>query len=522
MDSMRLGPYVALRELGRGGSSVVYEAQRDDESTKVALKVGVASADDAEGRSSHKRFLDEAERLSRVDHPAVVRVVAAGELPDGAPFIAMELCEGESLAARLARGPLPLDEAMKLFGAIAQGLQALHDEGLLHRDVKPENVMLVAHGPEKRGRERSVEDELGPADASNLRPVLIDLGIAKDTRAPASTTTQTGIVRGTPAAMAPERFFGQGASIATDVYEAALLLYVMIAGRAPWEDGTDVDQRLDAKPLAEVADVPASLSDVVMRALAVRSARRPASIRALMEELTAARSGNEPPRVTTEIATRPADGRTAPPPQAQKPRAANGLGRIVVGSLIGLVGVGIGVAVAGSRDTPAALDTAAYVASATPPSVAPAGAPTEASAVSVAPTADDALSARPAAERPNEEPNEEPDVGQTATASPSSSASASSTAAPQPRPTASAKALSPPKACVALDDFICANKGAAICAQARQNSLETAAMRTSPAERDAWGRGCRMTHLEMQREVWEVDDRLKDDARRRVEVPPLN
>ncbi len=519
MDSTRFGPYLVLRELGRGGSSVVYEAQRDGEPTKVALKVGVANADDAEGRSSHKRFLDEAARLSRVDHPAVVRVVAAGELPDGAPFIAMELCEGESLAARLARGPLPLDEAMKLFGAIAQGLQALHDEGLLHRDVKPENVMLVANRPETSGSDGGAEGEPDPSDESAARPILIDLGIAKDTRAPASTTTQTGIVRGTPAAMAPERFFGQGASIATDVYEAALLFYVMIAGRAPWEDGTDVDQRLDAKPLADVADVPSSLSDVVMRALAVRSARRPASIRALLEELTAAPVGLDERRVTTEIATRPSDGRTAPPPQAQKPRLASGLGRIVVGSLIGVAGLGIGLAVAGSRDPSAPVAAAAAVASAAPvESGAPAGAPT----VSIQATAANTENSRPAAESANEPANEAPDVAPSATAAPSMSSGASNSAAPQPRPTAGAKPLPPPKACVALDDFICANKGPAICAQARQNSQETATIRTSPASRDAWGRGCRMTHMEMQTEVWRVDDRLKDDARRRVEVPPPN
>jgi serine/threonine-protein kinase len=506
VDSTRLGPYVALREIGRGGSSVVYEARRDDEPTRVALKVGAVSADDAEARSSRKRFLDEAARLSRVDHPAVVRVLAAGELPDGAPFIAMELCEGESLAARLARGPLALDEAMRLFEAVAHGLQALHDEGLLHRDVKPENVMLVRSAPELLAGEHSVAGLPTPTDVADTRPVLIDLGIAKDTRAPASTTTQTGIVRGTPASMAPERFFGQGATVATDVYEAALLLYVMIAGRPPWEDGADVDQRLDAKPLAEVADVPSSLSDVVMRALAVRSARRPQSIRALLEELTAARSAIGERRETTEIATRPSDGRTAPPPQVPQPRlASGGLGRIVVGSLIGLAGVGIGLAVASARDTSTAVDAT------TLPSAAP--------AASVEQTAD-AAESRPAAERLNEPSAQAPTP--TALPATSTTTSASGTASPQARSTATAKLLPPPKACVELDDFLCATKGPTICAKARENTQETAAMRTSPEARDIWARGCRMTHMELQSEIWKVDDRLKNDARRRVEAPPPN
>ena len=131
---------------------------------------------------------------------------------------------------------------------------ALHEAGLLHRDLKPENVFLPNDGGAK----------------------LLDFGIAKDISAPSSTTTQAGVARGTPATMAPERFFGAPASESSDVYELALLLYAMLVGHLPWADTTDASVRLDpVSPIDAGAGVSKKLSVEIMRALSTRPERRP-------------------------------------------------------------------------------------------------------------------------------------------------------------------------------------------------------------------------------------------------------
>lgn len=128
-------------------------------------------------------------------------MLAVGELPapDGRTYLAMERLEGETLAAVLARGPLPVARALAVFEELCGAVDALHDRGLIHRDLKPENVFVVA----------------------DRHAVLLDFGIAKELAAPASTTTMDGAVRGTPAYMAPEHFFGQPAGVATDLHELA-------------------------------------------------------------------------------------------------------------------------------------------------------------------------------------------------------------------------------------------------------------------------------------------------------------
>src|SRR5688572_8602695 len=176
--------------------------------------------------SERDRFLAEARLLMDMTHPGVVKVLAAGALPDGRPYLAMELLRGESLAARLVRAPVPLAAAIGLFVQLADAVAAMHARGLLHRDLKPENVMLVSDGQREHA-------------------VLLDFGIAREMDGGEVAPTRTGIVRGTPAYMAPERFFGQPATVATDVYELAVTLFAMIAGRLPWADCIDPEVRLN-------------------------------------------------------------------------------------------------------------------------------------------------------------------------------------------------------------------------------------------------------------------------------------
>jgi len=284
-----------LELIGEGGSAEVRAGRL--RGRQVALKLPKDFGDS----KRCERFLDEARMLQRVRHPHVIEVIDAGLLPDGRPYLAMPLLRGETLAQRLARSPLSLEHAMRIFDAIADGVSALHDAGLVHRDLKPENVFLL-------------EDET---------PLVLDLGIAKEAGSAPSTATQDGVVRGTPSTMAPERFFGASASEASDVYELALTLYAMLAGRLPWDDAADADARLHAPSLTELGiAVPRALSDEIAKALSTRPERRPPSVRALRDRVRTAAAVDDPAsRRTAEVPVR--DVRERPPiSQARTPDIA--------------------------------------------------------------------------------------------------------------------------------------------------------------------------------------------------------
>ncbi|HET9986936.1 MAG TPA: serine/threonine-protein kinase, partial [Kofleriaceae bacterium] len=304
-----MGEFGIHAVLGQGGSGVVYDASWGPR--RVALKV--LHAELVGTGKERAQFLAEAQRLQQIGHPSVVKVLAVGTLPDGRPYLAMERLAGETLAALIARGPLALNRALTLFGELCSAVAALHDQGLVHRDLKPENVFVTAEGH---------------------HAVLLDFGIAKDLAAPASTTTQEGHVRGTPAYMAPERFFGQPAGLATDVYELALVLYAMLAGRLPWLDAADPEARLSPLPLTGLAPVPEALDIEIRRALSTRAQNRPASAAALHAEVLAAAGADAEPAAGETARMRPdarevsnaAGVRDAPDARAQDAKAHAGTG----------------------------------------------------------------------------------------------------------------------------------------------------------------------------------------------------
>ncbi len=273
-----LGPFQILGMLGEGGSGVVYAARWGHR--EIALKVlhPTLIATDRE----RTRFFSEAKLLSEVTHPSVVKVLNVGALPDGRPYLAMEKLEGETLAARLARGPLAVDVALALFDQVAGAVAALHGGGLIHRDLKPENVMLTGGGD---------------------FAVLLDFGIAKELDAPASTVTQDGGVRGTPAYMAPERFFGQPANPRTDIYELGVLLYAMVTGALPWADHADPTARLNPRRPSDIGvTLPGRLEAELLVAISTRPESRPATVAELMRRLVQAYQG-----VATDSMRRTAD-----------------------------------------------------------------------------------------------------------------------------------------------------------------------------------------------------------------------
>jgi len=208
--------YELIEPIGRGGMGVVYKARQRALGRLVALKQ-VRAGLDADPREL-ARFQIEAEAASRLRHPNIVTVYDVG-WRDGAPYIAMELVEGESLAERLARQPLHQRAAAALLQTIAGAIQHAHGAGVIHRDLKPANILITADGV----------------------PKVTDFGLAKrlDTLGP--TQTDTGALLGTPSYMAPEQAGGKAIGPAADVFALGSLFYEMLTGRPPFRGATPLE-----------------------------------------------------------------------------------------------------------------------------------------------------------------------------------------------------------------------------------------------------------------------------------------
>jgi serine/threonine protein kinase len=222
----RFGEYELLQELGRGGMGVVYLARQPalhrDVALKLILRGDLATDDD------RARFRAEATAAAQLTHAHVVPVYEVGEA-EGQPFFSMQYVPGQTLAQRLAQGPLPPREAAELLLPICRAIAAAHVRGVLHRDLKPSNILIDGGG----------------------RPFVTDFGLAKRISAPSSdaaarslrSITQTGAVIGTPGYMAPEQAAGDRGRVgpATDVYSLGAILYAMLTGRAPFQAASPID-----------------------------------------------------------------------------------------------------------------------------------------------------------------------------------------------------------------------------------------------------------------------------------------
>lgn len=267
----RIASYTVTETLGRGGYGEVLAAVHDVLKRDVAIKVLHAKwSDDPE---AVRRFVAEARAVNAVRHPNIVDVVDFGTLEDGRHYHVMERLRGESLRARLdARGAMSLEEATPILRAVAAALDAAHDAGIVHRDVKPENVFIHEAG------EREVIK-------------LIDFGLAKL----ASTDlvpTQSGVIMGTPAYMAPEQCRGQPVDHRTDSYAFGVLVYEMLTGRVPLKGDDPVATLLahvheTPAPPSTLAPLPRAVDAVVMALLAKAPAERPAELVRVVDALTA-------------------------------------------------------------------------------------------------------------------------------------------------------------------------------------------------------------------------------------------
>jgi serine/threonine protein kinase len=272
----RLGPYRIEGRLGQGGMGIVFRARHDDGRT-VALKVlrDELAADDG----YRQRLAHEARAAAEVDHPNLAPVLEAGEA-DGRLYLAVRYVDGRSLAERLAvGGPLAVGELVRLAADVAAGLDALHRRGIVHRDVKPANILLAADGT----------------------AVLGDFGLAKSRAW--TVLTRTGQVLGTANYLAPEVIRGQSATPLSDLYGLGCVLFECLAGASPFAGrgvlrvGMAHLQEEPGDPAAGRDDVPPALAWTVRQALAKDPADRPPSAVALarMLRLAADEGPRQPP-----------------------------------------------------------------------------------------------------------------------------------------------------------------------------------------------------------------------------------
>jgi serine/threonine protein kinase len=241
----RLGRYVVRRRLGSGGFATVWLAHDEQLDAEVAIKV---LADNwGHDDSVRKRFLEEGRFLRRVESEHVVQVHDVGELEDGRPFLVLTYADRGTLADRLKKAPLPLAEAVDVVVQVGRGLQALHRRGLLHRDVKPANVLF-----------RSTDD--------GERAVLSDLGLGKSLDE-VSRITMPG---GTPSYVAPEQALGERLDQRADQYSLGAVAYAALTGRSPHQvDGLGAASRVKVAPPPSSLgfELPGQVDAAIVRAL---------------------------------------------------------------------------------------------------------------------------------------------------------------------------------------------------------------------------------------------------------------
>jgi serine/threonine protein kinase len=277
----RLGHYDVRSLLGSGGMGEVYLARDTRLGRDVALKLlPAAFTRDAERL---RRFEREARAASALSHPNITTVFEVGEA-DGEHYIAIEYVDGPTLRERLSAGPLPLGEALDVGAQVADALAAAHEAGIVHRDVKPENVMLRRDGYVK----------------------VLDFGLAKlierphdratgDASIPADMHTAPGVRMGTVRYMSPEQLRGEDVDGRADVFGLGVVLYEMVSGRSPFEGASEAEViaeilRAEPPPLGRVADgVPTEVERITAKALAKNREDRYPTAGGLAADLRAAR-----------------------------------------------------------------------------------------------------------------------------------------------------------------------------------------------------------------------------------------
>ena len=293
----RVGPYRVVRELGRGGMGVVYLASRDDDpaGTMIALKTLRAGA--LASGTTLRRFLAERRILATLEHRYIAQLHGTGITPDGKPYFAMVYCAGASLADRLATRAMPVSDALRITRQLAEALGSAHDKGIVHRDVKPANVLFNAAGEVQ----------------------LTDFGVAKLLD---QETTQSGVMMGTPAYLAPEQLRGLPVDHRADLWALGVTLYEMLTRRRPF-DGPSYAAvmhavlAVDPDPVGGEVAVPTAVDALLRHLLRREAGARPESAAqvaraiAAIEHDPAAEYGGGTARLPTPTPSLPRPGRDA-------------------------------------------------------------------------------------------------------------------------------------------------------------------------------------------------------------------
>ncbi len=265
MIGSMVSSYRVAAKIGTGGMGAVYRAVHPRLGSWVAIKV--LSHESTANLDVVSRFFDEARSVNQVRHESIVNILDLAQLPDGRPYLVMEYLQGASLKLSVRRGPLPPAEACRIAIDVLDALAAAHDRGILHRDVKPDNIVLSPQG----------------------RVTLIDFGVAK---APIRVTPRTaqGIILGTPSYMSPEQARGGELGAGTDLYALGIVLYEMLTGRRPFAGGSlfeTLRQHVEETPPppSRLVPIPAELEGVVLIAIAKNPRQRYPSARAMQQAL---------------------------------------------------------------------------------------------------------------------------------------------------------------------------------------------------------------------------------------------
>jgi pimeloyl-ACP methyl ester carboxylesterase len=270
--------YRIVEKLGGGGMGVVYKAIDTRLNRFVALKF--LPPDLTKDKEANDRFRQEAQAASALDHPNICTIHEIDETPDHELFLTMAYYDGETLKKRIERGPLAIEDALEIATQMAQALSRAHQSGLVHRDVKPANTMIMSDGLVK----------------------IVDFGLAK--LAGSSDLTRTGTTLGTVAYMAPEQIRGGDVDARADVWALGVVLYEMLAGRRPFDGKDDLAVLTSIandtpKSIASVrTDVPACVPQILSRAMDRTLSSRYSSATELLKDLTACRTAMtmSPPR----------------------------------------------------------------------------------------------------------------------------------------------------------------------------------------------------------------------------------
>jgi predicted Ser/Thr protein kinase len=296
----QVGRYRLEKILGEGGMGCVYLGVDEERSSRVAIKVLSKQTPE-----SMQRFRAEARAVSLISHFNIVNLVDVAELPDGRPYMVMELVEGQSL--RDAAPNASVETIVRICGEVLAALEAAHAIGIVHRDLKPDNIMVTRAGHAK----------------------VLDFGVAK--LAPGvgggnTPRTAEGLTMGTPAYMAPEQVIGGVVDARTDVYTMGVVLFEVLTGERPFSGASDVEvmrahrDRPPPRPRTLAPAIPAGVEIVILRALAKDPVKRYQSARAMAAALVDAIEGRAPKKLASADETpTPRERPAAPAPRSRVP-----------------------------------------------------------------------------------------------------------------------------------------------------------------------------------------------------------